>query len=148
MFLRTLQCILHDIPPCHISIYIWPYTFWFFYHSVHKILQDTLTPIHPRYWKLLRLTISSDLRKPCCDLVTACLLLGKFSVLEKTWNFVQVIHWNKTEWETSITFLKRCEIFFKTITQNLNLPLSNILFCLVDMSIIKLCLLLHKWSEN
>ena len=56
---------------------------WLPFTTVFIKMQDTLTPIPSRCWKLLRLTFSSDLRKPCCDLAKACLLLEKYSVLEK-----------------------------------------------------------------
>ena len=46
----------------------------------------------PKVLEIIRLTFSSDLRKPYCDLVKAGLLLEKFSVLEKKLNFVQLTH--------------------------------------------------------
>ena len=52
-------------------------------------LQDTHLLIHFHvYIKLLKLTFSSDLRKPCCKLAKACLLSQNCSVSE---NIIAVI---------------------------------------------------------
>ena len=46
----------------------------------HKKARHTNTHT-PKVLKSIKVKISSDLSKPCCDLANTCLLLGKFSVL-------------------------------------------------------------------
>ena len=50
-------------------------------------------PIHLRYWELLSVIFSSDLRKPCCWHGKVCIQLRKMFVYENMWNLVQPLHW-------------------------------------------------------